>query len=191
MWEYNENYNEERVKGLLLRAQQHHPDSELINLAFFEMELENKRKASEELALKHATVIYANAKKQFDGIHFYLEMLRTIDRFPYANELKETMLHEMQERFARDESMWHTMAQRVLNDTSEEDKLDDIETVKKDEDDDGSSDDEEDGDNAGKKTPLSKEDRQKALEVLQRKRINLFIAVYKKAIEVVIFTGFH
>lgn len=180
------NYNKERVKGLLLRAQQHHPDSELINLIFFEIELENGREADEELALKHAIVIYTSATKQFDGIQFYLKMLKTIDRYPYANALKETMLHDLKEKFAGDELMWHTMAQRVLNDTSEEDKLNDLKDDVDAMEEDGDADGDENDKKPEKKVQLSAEDRQKALEVLQRKRLDLVVAVYKKAIEEVI-----
>lgn len=84
LWEYNENFNEERVKGLLLRAQQHHPDNQKLYLTFFQIELENKRQADDELALQHANVVYNNGKQKFTDIAFYIEMLKIVDMFEFA-----------------------------------------------------------------------------------------------------------
>lgn len=114
LWEFNENYNEERVKGLLLRAQQLHPESQKLYLTFFHIELENKREADEELALKHAAVVYANGKKNFTSVTFYTEMLQIVDRFNYAGSIQQMILKDLREMFRHEEIMWHKLAQREL-----------------------------------------------------------------------------
>lgn len=115
LWEYNENFSEDRVKGLLLRAQQLHPESRKLYLTFFQIELENKREADENLALQHATVVYTNGKKKFNNATYYIEMLNIVDQFSYANSIQEMILNDMREMFPLEDIMWHTLAQRELN----------------------------------------------------------------------------
>lgn len=115
LYEYNENASDERVKGLMLRAQQLHPESQKLYLTFFQMELENKRKADEELALQHATIVYTNGKKKFpNNFNYYLDMLKMVDKFDYAHSIQTMILNDMSEIFRNDDILWHTFAQREL-----------------------------------------------------------------------------
>lgn len=174
-WEYNENYSDDRVKGLLLRAQQFHPESQKLYTTFFQIELENKRKSSEEIALKHADVVYANAKKKFNNIEFFLEMLKIVDRFGYAKPLQQTILEEMQEKFAQHELMWHIMAQRELNaGVVDENLADEVVTIKLDD---------SDGSAEGESIATENKDIKVTGEAAERKRIEICVQVYETAIE--------
>lgn len=115
LWEYNENFNDERVKGLLLRAQQLHPDHEKIYLMFFQIQLENKQQTDETLTLQHANVVYENGKKRLTNITFFIEMLNIVDKFAFAQSIQTTIVQDLRQMFPSDELMWHTLAQRELN----------------------------------------------------------------------------
>lgn len=103
------------MKGLLLRAQQLHPESQKLCLTFFQIELENKREADESLALQHAQIVYTNGKKTFTNVTFFIDMLNIVDKFSYANSIQQMILHDLREMFQHEEIMWHTLAQRELN----------------------------------------------------------------------------
>lgn len=103
------------MKGLLLRAQHLHPESQKLCLTFFQIELENKREADESLALQHAQIVYTNGKKTFTNVTFYIEMLNIVEKFSYANSIQQMILHDLREMFQHEEMMWHTLAQRELN----------------------------------------------------------------------------
>lgn len=136
LWEYNENYQDHRVKGLLLRAQQRHPESQKLYLTFFQIELENKRKADESLALQHADVVYSNGKKKFTNIEYFIDMLNIVDKFGFAKSIQQTILDDMRRLFPRHELLWHTLAQRELNGLSPNDCTTDItDSVKREGDD--------------------------------------------------------
>lgn len=99
----------------MLRAQQLHPESQKLYLTFFQIELENKRKADEELALQHATIVYNNGKKKFpNNFQYYLDMLKMVDKFDYAHSIQTMILNEMSETFQNEDILWHTFAQREL-----------------------------------------------------------------------------
>lgn len=99
----------------MLRAQQHHPESQKLYLTFFQMELENKRQADEELALQHATIVYNDGKKKFpNNFNFYLDMLTMVDKFEYAHSIQKMILNDMTEVFRKEDILWHTFAQREL-----------------------------------------------------------------------------
>lgn len=115
MWEYNEHYNDERVKRLLWRAQQRHPESQRLYLTFFQIELENKRGSVELEALQHADIVYSQAKKKFTNIDFYVDMLNIADRFKQASAIQQNILDDMRELFPREEILWNTLAQRELH----------------------------------------------------------------------------
>lgn len=93
-WEYNENFNSERVKNLLMRAQSRHPDSQKLYLKFFEIELENKCELTPLEALQHADIVY-NSRKRFNNIGFYLEMLKIADKYDYASSIQRNILSDM------------------------------------------------------------------------------------------------
>lgn len=115
LWEYNENYQDHRVKGLLLRAQQRHPESLPLYLTFFQIELENKRNAPVELALQHAEVVYMNGKKKCSKIEYFLGMLGIVDKFEYARPIQKLILDNLRDLFPHRELLWHSLAQRELN----------------------------------------------------------------------------
>lgn len=77
--------------------------------------MENKRQAEENLALQHAAIVYANGKKKFTDITFYIEMLSIVDEFDSANSIQQSILCDMREMFQHEEIMWHNLAQRELN----------------------------------------------------------------------------
>lgn len=114
MWEYYENYDDNCVKGLLLRAQQRHPEALQIYYIFFLIELENKRESAQTQALQHAEVVYLNGKKKFSDFDYFVDMLSIADKFSYTKPLKERILDDMRRSFPRHELLWHTLAQREL-----------------------------------------------------------------------------
>ncbi|XP_031620644.1 U3 small nucleolar RNA-associated protein 6 homolog [Contarinia nasturtii] len=167
LWEYNENYNDERVRGLLLRAQQLHPESQKLYLTFFQIELENKRQSDENLALQHAKTVYTNGQKILKNCQFYIEILKIVDRFAYATSIQQLILHDLRELFQNEEIMWHNLAQRELNGLPT-DKF--IERIKQDHEDE-----------------LNNED---SLSITQqhtslRKRIESCVEIYEEAVKVV------
>lgn len=103
------------MKGLLLRAQQLHSESQKLYLTFFQIELENKREADEQLALQHANIVYANGKKKFTNATFFIEMLEIVDKFSYAKSVQQLILQDLRDMFKHEEIVWHTLAQRELN----------------------------------------------------------------------------
>lgn len=115
LWEYNENFNDERVKSLLVRAQQHLPAAQKLYTTGFLIELENKSKLDEAQATQRAEAIYGSSKAQkFINIEFYIEMLEILDKFSYAHSIQQQILDDMQEMCPHAELRWHTMAQREL-----------------------------------------------------------------------------
>lgn len=165
LWEYNENFNDERVRGLLLRAQHLHPESQKLYLTFFQIELENKREAEEELALQHATIIYTNGKKKFTNVSFFMDMLSIVDKFDYPNSIQQLILQDLREMFQQDETMWHTLAQRELEGLST-DKF--IERIKMEND-------------------VKNEDLAASAQQSLRKRIEQCTQIYEEAVKKVIY----
>lgn len=95
LWEYNENFNNERIKSLLMRAQSRHPESQKLYLTFFQIELENKCQLAALEALQHADIVYTSSKKKFSNIEFYVEMLNIVDKFSYASSIQQNILEDM------------------------------------------------------------------------------------------------
>lgn len=182
LWEYNENFNDERVKNLLLRAQQRHPESQNLYLTFFKIELENKRKSEEIEALQHADIVYTSSKKKFTNIDFYIEMLNIVDKFSYANSIQQNILDDMREMFPREEILWHTLAQRELNGLSTVDCTVDFTGLIKSEDAANKGED-----NKVNLKKLKIEDLSGPAQHTLRKRIELCIQIYEEAVKVVSF----
>lgn len=98
-----------------MRAQQMHPESQKLYLTFFQIELENKRKADVELALQHATIVYTNGKKKFPKtFNYYVNMLEMVDKFDYAEPIQTMIIDDMGDIFRKEDILWHTFAQREL-----------------------------------------------------------------------------
>lgn len=196
LWEYNENFNDERVKSLLLRAQQRHPESQKLYLTFFRIELENKRKSEELEALQHADVVYASSKKKFTNIEFYIEMLSIVDKFGYAHSIQRHILDDMRDMFPRTEILWHTLAQRELKGLSNIDCTVDFSGLIKLE---CESDSKNDSDTEAKGDDSTSEDikmdsnlKKMKIEELStpqqytlKKRIEICVQIYESAVEVV------
>lgn len=177
LWEYNENYEEHRVKGLLLRAQQRHPEAQRIYLIFFKIELENKRKADETLAVQHAGVVYANGKKKFSEIDYFIEMLSIADQFSYARSLQKGILDDMKQHFEHNELLWHTLAQRALNGFSPVITSTEIsENIKKE------AEEEADNDNIPE---IADPEKGAPFQYTLKKRIELCIYTYESSVVVV------
>lgn len=150
------------MKGLLLRAQHIHSESQKLCLTFFQIELENKREADESLALQHAQIVYTNGKKTFTNVTFYIEMLNIVDKFSYANSIQQMILHDLREMFQHEELMWHTLAQRELTGVSTN------QIIKLE--------------NEGN---LMNEDVLSAAQHAHRKRIEKCVEIYQEAVQVV------
>lgn len=199
LWEYNENFNDGRVKSLLLRAQQRHPESQQLYLTFFRIELENKRKSVELEALQHADVVYASSKKKFTNIEFYIEMLNIVDKFSYAHTIQRHILDDMRKMFPRHEILWHTLAQRELKGLSNIDcNIDFTGLIKVEcepegmDDSDSENKDYESTDNRSEDTKMDLDLKKMKIEELTtpqhytlKKRIEICIQIYESAVEVV------
>lgn len=182
LWEYNENFNDERVKSLLLRAQQRHPESQKLYLTFFQIELENKRQSPELEALQHADIVYTSSKKKFTNIDFYIEMLGIVDKFSYASSIQQNILDDMRELFPREEILWNTLAQRELHGLSAIDCTIDFTGLIKME---GVNNKDEDNKSNIKKLKI--EDLTAPSQHTLRKRIELCMQIYEEAVKVVSF----
>lgn len=116
LWEYNENYSDERVKSLWIRALQKLPNAPKLYVTGFRIELENKCKLDETEAIQRAKEMYANSRaQQFKNIEFYMELLEILDGFSYAQSIEQHILNDMQEMCPHSEVRWQRMAQRELN----------------------------------------------------------------------------
>lgn len=202
--EYNENASDERVKGLMLRAQQMHPESLKLYLTFFQIELENKRQADEELALQHATIVYNNGKKRFPtNFNFYLEMLTMVDKFNYAHSIQTAILNDMSETFKNDDILWHTFAQRELIGLTTGKFLDSIRGGGGGGGGDGDGDGDDEAEDVGEDDDdhhmNGLDDIRMNLEIVKseeqvqpylRKRIEICVQIYEEAVKVVIYPFF-
>lgn len=158
-----------------MRAQQHHPQSQKLYFTFFQIELENKRKSEEKLALERAKVVYTNVRKKFTDLKFFIEILSIADRFAYASSIQKTILDDMREFFPREELLWHTLAQRELNGLSTNDCSVHLSDVK-----------EEDEDSKPKFGKLKMIDTQtNSNSQSLRKRIELCVQIYDAAVTAV------
>lgn len=180
LWEYNENFNDERVKSLLSRAQQRHPESQKLYLTFFQIELENKRRSEELEALQHADIVYTSSKKKFTNVDFYIEMLAIVDKFNYASSIQQNILNDMREMFPREEILWHTLAQRELNGLSTIDCTIDFTGLIKIEE---GEDKEEDNKANLKKIKI--ESLASPVQHTLKKRIELCVQIYEEGVKVV------
>lgn len=178
-WEYKENFNDERVKSLLLRAQQRHSENDNLYLKMFQIELENKRQSMQIEALQHAEVVYISSKKKFTNIEFYLKMLNIADKYNYANSLRQKILDDMRDMFAFEEILWHSLAQRELNGLSVDDYAMDVKDLIKKE---FKCEDTESKLNIKKLKVELPIQQQPTL----RKRIELCCQIYAEAVQVVI-----
>lgn len=120
-WEYTENFQEQRVKGLLISALHRHPESLLLYATFISINLENKERVDDEKALLHAETIYSIGKGKFENIDYYLEILNITDKYIYAKKLQDQILTDIKLKFPHSELMWHTLAQRELKGLSQTD----------------------------------------------------------------------
>lgn len=115
LWEYNENFSDERVKSLLSRAQQQLPAAQKLYTTGFRIELENKSKLDDVQAMQRAEATYASSRAQkFTNAEFYIEMLDILDEFDHAHSMQQQILDDMQEMCPHAEIRWHTLAQREL-----------------------------------------------------------------------------
>lgn len=180
LWEFNENFNDERVKSLLLRAQSRHPESQKLYLTFFQIELENKRQSEKLEALQHADIVYSSSKKKFTNIEFYIEMLNIVDKFSYANSIQQNLLDDMREMFPREEILWHTLAQRELNGLSPVDCTVDFSGLIKSENGENKTED-----NKVDLKKLKIEDLSSPPQHTLRKRIELCVQIYEEGVKAI------
>lgn len=113
--ESGEEFNEDRIKGLLVRALQRHPYYENFYWKHFEIELKNKSDLLEHEATQRAADVFTICKDKFERVEVFIELLKITDRFPFAYTLNKDILKYLQEHFAKEPIMWHSLAQRELN----------------------------------------------------------------------------
>lgn len=182
MYEYNAGADNERVKGLMLRAQQLHPESQKILTTFFQMELDNKRQVDPNLALQHATVVYTNGKKKFPkNFEFFHEMLKTTDNYEYAAPIQKTIIDDMCEIFRLDEILWQTLAQRELDGLSTSDFREHMQKYSNED----AIDYHVDGADDNFKAPLDTITVEESAPECERKRIENAVQIFEVAVKVV------
>lgn len=147
-------------------------------LTLFQIELENKRKRDVNKAIEHAEEVYSKGKLRFPQIEFYIEMLKIVDKLSYARPVQQTILDDMRGLFFKDEILWHTLAQRELHGlTANENSSIFVDEIKQEDDD-------------SKSSYTQSSDHSVSLKPM-RKRIELCLKTYIKAVDHVGYSKFH
>ncbi|XP_037725657.1 U3 small nucleolar RNA-associated protein 6 homolog [Drosophila subpulchrella] len=177
MWLYEYNrLNIDRVKDILLRGLQRHPDSAALNKCFFDIMLKeaalgnNERNLAEntlseqDIKLERVEAVYRNSMANITQLDYFVKLLESCeDHQELTGKLQRLIIDDMQEKFPREPGLWDLLAQRELRGFH----LGDLE------DEDLDTSDEE---------PASKKSRSVNARSLKR-RIQLCVTVYKSAVE--------
>ncbi|XP_017113464.1 U3 small nucleolar RNA-associated protein 6 homolog [Drosophila elegans] len=175
LYEYNR-LNIDRVKDILLRGLQRHPDSEVLNKCFFDIMLKEASLASDErnlaentlseqdIKLERVEAVYRNSMANITHLDYFVKLLESCeDHQELTGKLQRMIIDDMQEKFPREPGLWDLLAQRELRGFH----LGDLEEEELD-----TSDEE----------PASKKPRSVNARSLKR-RIQLCVTVYKSAVE--------
>ncbi|EFN79056.1 U3 small nucleolar RNA-associated protein 6 homolog [Harpegnathos saltator] len=134
-WELEENNNKQNARQFLLRGLHIHPDSQLLYIEAFRLELndhisvsnnaenaENQEDNSAStvddnempLALKRAYVIYQQAVERVNDIKFIIELLKITEKYNNTEKLQKKIISDMIREYAHEALMWDKMADREL-----------------------------------------------------------------------------
>ncbi|KMQ92686.1 u3 small nucleolar rna-associated protein 6-like protein [Lasius niger] len=137
-WELEENKNKQSARQYLLRGLQIHPDSQLLYVDAFKLELENRvavittnnaentENQEDNLALtmmngneipislKTAYFIYQQAFERIKDIKFIVELLNIAKEYDDTEKLQMKIICDMMREYAHEPLMWDTMARREL-----------------------------------------------------------------------------
>lgn len=122
-WELEEKKNKHNAQQFLLRGLQLHPESQLLYIDAFKLELNNQptivenqesNLTSDELTvtLKKAYVIYQQAFENIKDIKFIVELLNIAKDYDNTENLQKKMICDMIKEYAHEALMWDTMARR-------------------------------------------------------------------------------
>ncbi|XP_067211528.1 U3 small nucleolar RNA-associated protein 6 homolog [Linepithema humile] len=135
-WELEENKNKEGALQFLLRGLQIHPDSQLLHIDAFKLELdtisevsnsgENAENCEDSSAsatvddkeipssLKRAYSVYRNALEHIKDIKFIIELLNITKEYSDIEKLQKKIIWDMIQEYAHEALTWDTMARREL-----------------------------------------------------------------------------
>ncbi|EZA47219.1 U3 small nucleolar RNA-associated protein 6-like protein [Ooceraea biroi] len=136
-WELEENNNKQNARQFLIRGLHIHPDSQLLYIDAFRLELddrlpvnsnntenaENREDNSASMAvddnelplsLKRAYVIYQQAFECVKDIKFIMELLNVTKEYDDTEKLQKKIICDMIREYAHEALMWDTMARREL-----------------------------------------------------------------------------
>ncbi|XP_012523269.1 U3 small nucleolar RNA-associated protein 6 homolog [Monomorium pharaonis] len=135
-WELEENKNAQNARQYLLRGLQIHPDSQLLYIDAFKLELDNPLATdlndestgnqgdnSESVTtdnsdipfpLKTAFVIYQQAFDHIKDIKFIIELLNITKNYDNIESLQNRIIRDMIQNYTNEPLMWDTMARREL-----------------------------------------------------------------------------
>ncbi|KAF7402853.1 hypothetical protein HZH66_005120 [Vespula vulgaris] len=131
-WEIEENNNRQTARQFLLRGLHIHPNSQLLFIDTFRLELDETLNNTEDnesktqstpsaiddeddmpLPLKRAYVVYKEASKCIEDIKFIIELLNITKEYK-AEKLQKKIVSDMIQQYAHEPLMWDTMARREL-----------------------------------------------------------------------------
>ncbi|KAH8408988.1 hypothetical protein KR009_004907 [Drosophila setifemur] len=177
LWLYEFNrLNIDRVKDILLRGLQRHPDSDVLNKCFFDIMLKEAALANSERTLAENTLseqdiklerveaVYRNSMANITQLNYFVSLLDSCEDYhELTGKLQRIIIDDIQEKFPREPGLWDLLAQRELRGYHLGDLAD------------------EDQDNSDEE-PASKKSCPVNSRSLKR-RIQLCVTVYKSAVE--------
>lgn len=118
-----------KIKEIFFRALQRHPESESLNITFFDILLKEASKMSpvktaqtasseQQLGLERALLVYRNSRAKISNSVYYIKLLGRCEEDLYANltiHIQKEIIDDMMMNFPRDEAVWDYLAQRELN----------------------------------------------------------------------------
>ncbi|KAH8265877.1 hypothetical protein KR038_009218 [Drosophila bunnanda] len=184
LYEFNR-LNFDRVKDILLRGLQRHPDSEILNKCFFDIMLKEASLASNErnlaentlseqdIKLERVEAVYRNSMTNITQLDYFVKLLESCeDHAELTHKLQRVIIDDMQEKFPREPGLWDLLAQRELRGYHLGDMAENEEEPVA-----------ADGDAKGDGQPASKKSRPHVNARSLKRRIQLCVTVYKSAVE--------
>ncbi|KAH8235730.1 hypothetical protein KR032_006146 [Drosophila birchii] len=181
LYEFNR-LNFDRVKDILLRGLQRHPDSEVLNKCFFDIMLKEASLASNErnlaentlseqdIKLERVEAVYRNSMTNITHLDYFVKLLESCeDHAELTHKLQRLIINDMQEKFPREPGLWDLLAQRELRGYHLGDLTNENEEESAAADDDGQ--------------PANKKSRPTINARSLKRRIQLCVTVYKSAVE--------
>lgn len=114
-WERAILTNDKKVKNLLLRALQRHPENEDLQIEFMDVELFNYRELPTENVIDNVKLLYNNARKSISSLIFKAAVLDKLSKYQFTKELQLIVLDDMKSMHCNEELFWHIIAQRELS----------------------------------------------------------------------------